>query len=68
MKATTLWKSHICLKYQHMNVSFQPPAVEWGFYTDYVARMIELIKKLMVIQEYTPTNDAMDEEKDEFYN
>ena len=25
-------------------------------------------KKLMVVQAYVPTNDAMDEEKDEFYN
>lgn len=30
--------------------------------------MIELITKLTVIQAYAPTNNAMDEEKDEFYN
>ena len=33
-----------------------------------MTRMIELIKKLAVIQAYAPKNDAMDEEKDEFYN
>ena len=33
-----------------------------------MARMIELIKKLTVIQAYAWKNDAMDEEKDEFYN
>ena len=34
MKETTLWKSRIFRKYQHINVSFQPPAIERGFYTD----------------------------------
>lgn len=31
-----------------------------------MARMIELIKKLAVIQAYAPKNDAIDEEKDNF--
>ena len=32
------------------------------------ARFYSKHKKLMVIQAYAPTNNAMDEEKDEFYN
>ena len=34
----------------------------------FTARFYSKYKKLTVVQAYAPTNDAMDEEKDEFYN
>ena len=39
-----------------------------NLYEDHLGKILLKTQKLTVIKTYAPTDDAMDEEKDEFYN
>ena len=53
-----------------MNARAKGALMEWTPISKriFTARFYSKYKKLTVVQAYAPTNDAMDEEKDEFYD